>query len=129
MEAVTCCTAELCCWAPEASVCELSAITREPSPNWLALSVICPIAARTFSTTRFTLSSKLAVIAGVLGLDRLGEVLVRHGLQRRRRCRRIGAANAFQGLVHALDDLAELALELPSSARVSSLPSQRPWPA
>ncbi len=54
MEAVTCCTEELCCWAPEASVCELSAITREPSPNCAALSVIWPIAERTFSTTALT---------------------------------------------------------------------------
>ena len=90
IEAVISSTLALCVCAPGASVCELSAITREPSANWLALSLICSIAAADVGDHQVHIVAQLAVGAGILRLDGLREILVRHPLAASRRCRCIG---------------------------------------
>ena len=71
VEAVISSTLALCVWAPWARVCALSAIIREPSANWPALSVICSIAARMFVDHQVHVVAQHAVGAGILVLTTL----------------------------------------------------------
>ena len=109
MEAVTCCTAELCCWAPEASVCELSAITREPSANWLAALADLLDRSADRLDDQVHVVPQLAVGARILLLHGLREVLAGHALEDLADVLD-GSRETFQRGVHGFEDFAVLAL-------------------